>query len=129
MVIAILMVIVGAVTIKTLLIAQFSEYRTAAEIEKVASQLPGRRCQDTSEDSVATPIEAASERRGRHDLHVLPECHRQPANVAAGRFRSQNRSQHGPAAYAVALNNWQPVSCAPSVNSYGVISRSRPRLR
>ena len=78
MVIAILMVIVGAVTIATLPIAQFPNI-APPEI-RLQANYPGADAKDTRGFG-RHAHRAASERRRQHDLHVLPERDRQPADV------------------------------------------------
>ena len=83
MVIAILMVIVGAITIATLPVAQFPniappEIRLQANYPGADAQDPGAGC--------CHAHRAASQWRGQHDLHVLGERHRQPANDVVRRF-------------------------------------------
>ena len=87
MVIAILTVIVGAITIATLPVAQFPNI-APPEI-RLQANYPGADAQD-SRASGCRAHRAASQRRGQHDLHVLPERHRQPANDVSCRFRSQD---------------------------------------
>jgi len=88
MVIAILIVIVGAVTIATLPIAQFSETSHRLKI-RLQATYPGADAK-TLEDAVAVPIEQQVNGVDNMSYMYSPECHRQPANDDDGRFRSQN---------------------------------------
>jgi multidrug efflux pump subunit AcrB len=74
MVIAILMVIVGAVTIATLPVAQFPNI-APPEIRLQASYVGADA--KTLEEAVATPIGGADQRRGQHELHVFVKRHGQ----------------------------------------------------
>jgi HAE1 family hydrophobic/amphiphilic exporter-1 len=89
MVIAIVTVIVGAVTIAGLPIAQFPNI-APPEVQILATYV-GADAQ-TLEQSVATPIEQQMS-SGQHELHVFNECDRELADHPSGGLRHQNRSQ------------------------------------
>ena len=77
--------------------------------------VPGRRCRDHGE-SRSHADRAADQRRGQHGLHVLAELDQQLEYSSDGRFRSQNRPQHGPHPYPV----------APATGQWPASSRGQP---
>ena len=84
MVIAILMVIVGAVTIASLPVAQFPQI--APPEVQVYGHLR-RRGRANHRAVGGHAHRTADERRGQHELHVLAQRHRQRADANDGRFR------------------------------------------
>jgi len=78
-VIAILTVIVGAITIALFTNRTVSEYCAAGNLVcKLTTPVP---TQKTLEQSVATPIEQQNYRCGQHGIHVFREHHEWFANV------------------------------------------------
>ena len=92
-VISILMVIIGAITIVSLPVAQFPDIAPPGDTPP--GHLPGRRCRDHGE-SRSHAHRAADQWRGQHGLHVFAELDQQFELNDHGRFRSQDRPQYGP---------------------------------
>ena len=114
-VISILMVIIGGITIVDTAGRAVSRYRSSRDTP--AGALSGRRCRDHGE-SGSHAHRAADQWRGQHGLHVLAELDQQLEFNAAGRFRSENRSQHGshPGPITPATGEW-PASSPRSTRS------------
>jgi hypothetical protein len=74
MVVSIVLVIVGAITILRLPVAQFPNI--APPEVQVLGHIHRRRRADAGTSGCHSP-RTADERRGQHELHVLAECNRQ----------------------------------------------------
>jgi hypothetical protein len=92
MVIAILMVIVGAVTITSLPVALFPDI-APPEVQVVATYV-GADAQ-TIEQSVANANRTADERRRQYELHVFAELNSGWRNAAHRGLRRQDQSEYG----------------------------------
>jgi len=91
MVISIVMVIVGAISILSLPIAQFPDI-APPEIQILQ---PTSVRTHKPRTGGGHSHRAAGERRGQYELHVFAERHRQFEHDRDCEFRRKNRSQHG----------------------------------
>src|SRR6266704_2138698 len=94
MVIAILTVIVGAVTITSLPVAQFPNI-VPPEIQLQASYV------GADAQTLEQSVDLLFDRRGQRELHVFPERYRQLANHHGRGLRLENGPEHRPDPNAV----------------------------
>ena len=126
MVIAILTVIVGAVSIASLPMAQFPNI-APPEIRLQATYVGADA--ETLEQAVATPIEEQINGVDNMSYMYSLNATGNSTNDHVRGFRCQDRPEHRPDSYAVAREPGLRVSFRPRSTTMGSPSKSRPPLR